>query len=131
MNNVCRLLLAVAGINGALATILAAMASHNAVMANNPYLTSVFAKANNMHFIHLLALVGVTLLFHITKSRLWLISAGLFVLGMVLFCTTLYLFAFSGVKIAGFLTPLGGISFILGWGGLLLAAVLNRDGSSR
>jgi len=27
----------------------------------------------------------------------------------------LYLFSFSGVKIAGFLTPIGGVCFIFGW----------------
>lgn len=119
------------GLNGAIATILAAMASHSTIMASNPYLTSVFSKANSMHYYHLLALAAVIVLYQLTRGKLWLISAGLFALGIILFSGSLYLFAFSGAKIAGFLTPIGGGSFILGWGALVLAAILGSKEISR
>ena len=123
MNIMMRIMVAFVGLNGALATILAATASHSAAMANNPYLNSVFSKANSMHFYHLLALLMVAAFYQLTKCKLWLASAAFFALGIILFSGSLYLFAFSGAKIAGFLTPLGGVSFIFGWGMLVVAAI--------
>jgi len=131
MNILIRILIAFIGLNGALATGLAAMASHSAVMASNPYLTDVFSKASSMHYYHLLALLGVAIFYQLTKSKIWLISAGLFALGIILFSGSLYLFAFSGAKIAGFLTPLGGGSFILGWAVFIVAAVISSKATSR
>lgn len=126
MNSITRFFLVFVGINGALATLLAAMASHSPAMAANPYLMDVFAKANSMHYYHLLALLVATGLFHVTQVRWWLASAGMFALGIILFTGSLYLFAFSGAKIAGFLTPFGGISFIVGWLTLIVAAIFSN-----
>ncbi|NRA52847.1 MAG: DUF423 domain-containing protein [Gammaproteobacteria bacterium] len=131
MNIYCRILLGFVGLNGALATGLAAAASHSAVMVANPYLTQVFAKASTMHFYHLLALLGLAAWYQLTGARRWLVSAGFFALGITLFCGPLYLFSFGGAKIAGILTPIGGACFILGWLALLLAAVFNNKVTSR
>ena len=55
-----------------------------------------------------------------TRGRLWL-SAGGFVLGVVLFCGTLYAMALGAPRWFGAITPIGGLSLIVGW--LALAAV--------
>ena len=127
MNIMMRIMVAFVGVNGAIATMLAATASHNAAMTNNPYLTTVFSKASSMHFYHLLALLLVAVFYQFTKHKIWLVTAVFFALGIILFSGSLYLFAFSGAKIAGFLTPIGGVCYILGWGTLMLAAFLSRD----
>ena len=118
-----------AGLNGAVAVALAAFASHSPIIAGNSYLLSVFAKANTMHFYHILALLFSATFYHLTANRWWLLSGILFALGIGLFCSTLYLFAFSGAKIAGFLTPVGGSCFIFAWLIVILAAYrgLSRD----
>jgi uncharacterized membrane protein YgdD (TMEM256/DUF423 family) len=41
--------------------------------------------------------------------------------GIILFSGSLYVLAFTGVKWLGAITPLGGVSFMLGW--LMLAFV--------
>ena len=108
-----------AGFNGAIATALAAMASHSTVISQDDYLSTVFEKANTMHFYHVLVLMVVVVLSRYIQHKKWcrllLFSGSCFALGLVFFCFSLYLFVFSGVKIAGFVTPLGGSCFILGW----------------
>ena len=51
-------------------------------------------------------------------ALLFQIAGGLFVLGVVCFCGSLYLMAFTGAN-PGYVTPFGGIAFMLGWLALL------------
>ena len=110
-----KILLAFSALNGALATILAAMASHQPTLAADPYLLTVFEKANAQHYIHTVLAFITGLMAFYTNQRIWLVASGLFSLGITLFSYTLYLFALTGAKIAGSLTPIGGVCFILGW----------------
>jgi uncharacterized membrane protein YgdD (TMEM256/DUF423 family) len=41
----------------------------------------------------------------------------------VLFCGSLYLLALTGVRAFGFVTPFGGVAFLVGWIALGAAAV--------
>lgn len=46
-----------------------------------------------------------------------LVTAGwIFAAGMVMFCGSLYGIALAGLKWMGPITPLGGLTFIIGWG---------------
>jgi len=110
-----------AALNGAIATALAAMASHHPSLAGQPYLSEIFAKANSQHYIHTVMCLIAALAAYLTTQRIWILSSGIFALGIMLFSYPLYLFAFTGAKIAGFLTPIGGVCFILGWLSLLVA----------
>jgi len=40
----------------------------------------------------------------------------LFLAGILLFSGSLYLLAITGLEWLGMITPLGGVSFIIGWG---------------
>ncbi len=43
------------------------------------------------------------------------IAAALFLAGVVLFSGSLYLLALAGTRTLGFVTPFGGLAFLLGW----------------
>ena len=62
---------------------------------------------------HALALILVALL--PTENRLSLAMAGCFTLGVVLFSGSLYWLATGGPGWIGPVTPLGGLSLIVGW----------------
>jgi uncharacterized membrane protein YgdD (TMEM256/DUF423 family) len=47
-----------------------------------------------------------------------------FVVGVALFCGSLYALAFGSPRWFGAVAPLGGLSFMVGWGCLALAALL-------
>lgn len=71
---------------------------------------------------HALALVLVALCMVKLGDDKRLVRAGwCFLSGIILFSGSLYVLALSGITWLGAVTPLGGISFLLGWG--LLASV--------
>lgn len=113
--------LAVAAINGALAVIAGAFAAHGLQGRLPADMLAVFQTGAHYHLAHALAL-GLAAVALRERARL---SAWLFLIGIVLFCGSLYALALTGVRGLGFVTPFGGLAFIAGW--LVLAwAALKR-----
>jgi len=79
----------------------------------------VYKSAVLYHFIHALGLLiigGLFLQNHDPKIHL----AGTFILlGIILFSGSLYILSITQIKWLGAITPLGGLSFLIGWGILL------------
>lgn len=80
-------------------------------------MTSVYEKAVFYHFIHAIGILLVALLAKTsTISPAGMDRVGwLLLVGIILFSGSLYVLAFTGVRILGAITPLGGIAFIAGW----------------
>ncbi|WP_428829091.1 DUF423 domain-containing protein [Endozoicomonas elysicola] len=111
------------------AVALSAFGAHALDGALSERAMEVFQTAADYQFYHSLALVFITLLrmnYSASKKLKW--SAGFFLGGIILFSGSLYLLSLSGIRWLGMITPLGGISFILGW--LMLAIFAARDYSS-
>lgn len=71
---------------------------------------------------HALALLAVSILWKCQPSWNGLkYSAWAFILGMLLFCGSLYTMAATDVRALGMVTPLGGLAFLLGWTLLAIA----------
>ena len=81
----------------------------------------VFKTGAQYQMYHALALIGLG---HITaKNPIQALVPGYaFIVGTVLFSGSLYLLAVTGAKWLGAITPLGGISFMVGWGALAYLA---------
>lgn len=45
-------------------------------------------------------------------------------IGILIFCGSLYAIAFTGIKILGAITPIGGVAFIFAW--VLLALAIKK-----
>ncbi len=75
---------------------------------------------------HSLALLGVGIFKLNDKERsahrALTIAALSFVLGILLFCGSLYTMAATDIRMLGMVTPLGGLAFIVGWCALAYAA---------
>lgn len=120
-----RLWLFLAGLNGALSVALAAYGAHALADAGD-YVLDLMDKATRYQAYHALALVGLAALQASGLRSRWFCVAGvLMVVGILLFCGALYGIALAGWPVA-FVTPFGGVSFILGWLALSLAAVRAR-----
>jgi uncharacterized membrane protein YgdD (TMEM256/DUF423 family) len=103
---------------GALAMAVAvgagAYAAHAGAHAPHPEAAQLLQAAVLYHFVHGLALVAIGILSRLAPSR-WLVAAAvLFALGLVLFCGSLWMMAFTGGE-ATLAAPIGGFSFIGGW----------------
>ena len=68
------------------------------------------------HLIHGLALLIVALLL---PTRRFIFGA--FLVGVLIFSGSLYALAVTDVGKLGAITPIGGLSFLLGWGALILS----------
>lgn len=109
----------------ALAVILGAFGAHALKSKLEPDMLQVYKTGVEYHFYHALGLLLIGIIsFHISSGLInW--SAILLIAGIVLFSGSLYLLAITGIKWLGAITPLGGMSFIVGWV-LLLLAVLKK-----
>jgi|TARA_R110002072_G_scaffold18890_3_gene70129 uncharacterized membrane protein YgdD (TMEM256/DUF423 family) len=123
-----RSFLLLAAFSGFTAVLFGAMGSHFL----SPYMTekgpALFRTANLYHLVHSLALLGCALLVPLCdKSAQALkylkLSAGAFLLGLILFSGMVYYVALSPSPLH-FLIPLGGLSFMTGWA-LLAATALS------
>jgi uncharacterized membrane protein YgdD (TMEM256/DUF423 family) len=79
---------------------------------------------------HALALLVVGLLVRDGSRRTLALAGWSFLLGIVLFSGSLYLLAITGVKKWGAITPLGGLSFLVGWSSLAVAVWRSKRSDS-
>ncbi len=118
---------------GIFAVILGAFGSHGLKpkLATSSY--SAFQTGIQYHFYHTLAALA-TVLLSTVLSKNWLHrSFYSFIIGIVLFSGSLYILAIKDLldipllKLAGPVTPIGGIFLIIGWSCLLKACFANPD----
>jgi uncharacterized membrane protein YgdD (TMEM256/DUF423 family) len=87
----------------------------------------IFETAARYQMYHALALVLVGLMAQRRQSTALQAAGGLFAVGVLLFCGSLYALVLTGIKLLGAITPLGGVAFILGWLMLAVAARQKND----
>ncbi len=99
-----------------LAIMAGAYGAHGGETALDQDQARWIAKAARYQMYHGLALLAVA--WACTQwpeqVRLFQVSGGLFLIGIVCFSGSLYLMAFTGINL-GYITPLGGFAFIMGW----------------
>lgn len=103
-------------VSGGLAVAIGAFGAH----AFKPFLIetgreATFELAVRYQFYHALALLATGLLISETSHKALLYSGLCFVLGIIFFSGSLYVLSFTGIKMLGAVTPIGGVFFILGW----------------
>jgi len=122
------------GIFGVLAVALGAFGAHGLTNKLTETQIHTFETGSEYHFYHTLALLGVVLLMKQQHSHKKMLNraAWAFALGIILFSGSLYLLACKSIlhienfaAIIGPVTPLGGLSFIIGWIMLILSG--NND----
>ena len=109
---------------GAAAVVLGAFGAHALKARLSPEMLAVWQTAVQYHFWHVLALLAVGGIALRLPDNPWLHGAAvLFAVGILLFCGSLYLLAAGAPRGLGMVTPLGGLSFILGWLALAVAVL--------
>lgn len=112
---------------GALAAMLSvalgAFGAHILEDRLSEYSLDVYGTGVQYQMFHSVGILLVALFIdRVSSPKLAAWAANLMLIGIVLFSGSLYALAFSGVKMLGAITPLGGVSFIAGWICLALAA---------
>lgn len=110
-------------LSGFLAVAIGAFGAHGLKKFVSPELMVVFETGNRYHFYHTLAAL-ISFLFlqqslvleSPNKSKSYLKLANwMFLLGILIFSFSLYALAITGIRILGAITPIGGVSFLIGW----------------
>ena len=81
-----------------------------------PPMLAAYDTATRYQMYHAFGMVLVGIVMRVYDDRRLAKAGWLFAMGMVLFCGSLYGIALAGLKWLGPITPLGGLTFISGWG---------------
>jgi len=112
--------------NAILAILLGAFAAHAVRDSLSIKMLSVFHTAVDYHLYHALGLIIVGLLISQRPNNLLLnASVVTMLIGLVIFCGSLYALSLSGLTWIGMMTPFGGIAFMVSWI-LVLFAFIKR-----
>lgn len=114
--------LLIASVSGMLAVILGAFGAHGLEKLVDAKMLQRFHTGVEYQFYHSLALLFISILYKLIKNKYVYYAGYAFLLGMVLFSGSLYLYVLTGTKWFALVTPLGGLSFIVGWGLLAFSA---------
>lgn len=115
-----RLFLAAGALGGLLTVAFGAFAAHGLRHQISPEMLLVFNKGVLYQGLHALALLATGIMSTRNASRALSTAGWSFLLGIMLFSGSLYLLAMTGSSWLGILTPVGGISFLVGWFSLLI-----------
>jgi uncharacterized membrane protein YgdD (TMEM256/DUF423 family) len=122
VNLATRLLIALAGLSGALGVGLSAAAAH--IAGGNLTTAAQFLLFHAPGLLALAALIAVGAL-HPTVAQ---VAGYILVLGLVLFCGDLSRRAFAGIALFPRAAPTGGILLMLGWVLVAASALLRVRG---
>lgn len=114
---------AIAGFSG---VALGAFGAHGLKNVLSAKMLTVWQTAVQYHLVHSVALLALAIaLMVLPKSdiRLWLQrSSTMMLAGLLLFSGSLYLMALTGIRPLGMITPIGGVSWLIAWGLIAVAA---------
>lgn len=108
--------LRMAAVSGFLVVALGAFGAHGLkdLLTQNGTL-AIWEKAVLYQMFHTLALLLLA-----ARPAIHAGAAVCFLLGIIIFCGSLYGLAVTNIRWLGAITPLGGVAFLVGWGWLLL-----------
>ncbi len=121
-------IMVIAGSLIAVATMLGAFGTHALKPVLTPARFDSFETAVNYQFFHSLGLLAIGLLLRERDSALLNWSARLILIGLTLFCGSIYALTFGAAKFFGMVAPFGGTSLMAAW--ICFALALWRTGSS-
>jgi uncharacterized membrane protein YgdD (TMEM256/DUF423 family) len=111
---------AIAAVNGFLAVAAGAFAAHEL----GAHAGAIFEVGARYHMYHALA-IGLAALVMRGEARAEM-AAWFFLGGIIFFSGSLYALALSGLGAFAYITPFGGLSFLIGWAALAWAALRKK-----
>lgn len=124
MISISKILIILGSLNAFLAIALGAFGAHSLKEKLGAEMLGVWHTAVEYHFYHALGLILVAIIMRlISMSAMTMWSAGLMMMGILLFSGSLYVIALTSVPSLGIITPIGGLCFLTAWLLLAIAAI--------
>ncbi len=114
MKNTSRRFFFVASVSGMFSVVLGAFGAHSLKSSLSLEMVEAYKSAVQYQMFHSIALMISAWGTNRFPSKEFLLSCWFFLVGIILFSGSLYIMAFTDMRV-GIVTPVGGIMFIIGW----------------
>jgi uncharacterized membrane protein YgdD (TMEM256/DUF423 family) len=102
-------------LSGFFGVLLGAFGAHALNNSLDEASKAIFHTAVQYQFFHALALIGLGIWSTQNPSADTRLAGWGFLLGILVFSGSLYILAITRLKFMGAITPIGGLSFLVGW----------------
>ncbi|MGE5458641.1 MAG: DUF423 domain-containing protein [Methanococcaceae archaeon] len=102
----------IAGVTGFLGVAIGAFGAHGLEGRLSEKMLATFHTGVLYHLIHAVVLLALAL----NYSEKFSLTLVFILTGIILFSFSLYIYSVTGLKFFAMITPLGGLSFLIGWG---------------
>ncbi len=106
-----KLRLIISAVSGFTAVSIGAFGAHGLRETLTPQMLEVYKTGVLYQLIHSVVLLALTLN-TVIKAKL---PSIFFLLGIMLFSFSLYIYSTSGIRLFAMITPIGGFCFLIGW----------------
>jgi uncharacterized membrane protein YgdD (TMEM256/DUF423 family) len=117
-----KILVMASGILGFLAVSLGAFGAHILKDSISSELLSAFQTGVLYHLIHTVVILVIA----IAGDNRFFNAAIFMIIGIVLFSFSLYVYSITQIKIFAMITPIGGVSFLVGWLMIIIEGLKTR-----
>jgi uncharacterized membrane protein YgdD (TMEM256/DUF423 family) len=101
----------ISAVSGFTAVAIGAFGAHGLREKLTPEMLEVYKTGVLYQFIHTIVLLILSLTNFIKST----IPSILFLIGIILFSFSLYIYSTSGIQFFAMITPVGGVCFLIGW----------------
>lgn len=106
-----KLWLIISSVSGFTAVSIGAFGAHGLRETLTPQMLEVYKTGVLYQLIHSVVLLALTLN-TVIKAKL---PSIFFLLGIIMFSFSLYIYSTSGIRLFAMITPIGGFCFLIGW----------------
>lgn len=101
----------ISAVSGFSAVAIGAFGAHGLKEKLTPEMIEVYKTGVLYHLVHTVVLLALALSEKVKSN----FASIFFLAGIILFSFSLYIYSTSGIKFFAMITPLGGVSFLIGW----------------
>lgn len=120
-----KLWIIISAISGFTAVAIGAFGAHGLREKLSAEMIEVYKTGVFYQFIHTIIILLLSLT-NFIKTR---IASIFFLLGIILFSFSLYIYSTSGERFFAMITPVGGVCFLIGWFWLIVEVIKRKDNS--
>lgn len=117
-----KILLIIGAINGFIAVALGAFGAHGLEGKLTESQLETWNTAVQYQMFHTIAILSVGLLLQKISATSLHWAGWMFLIGIIIFSGSLYIYSITSIKMFAMITPIGGVAFLIGWVLLAVAA---------
>jgi len=117
-----KLWIIISAVSGFTAVAIGAFGAHGLKEKLSPEMLEIYKTGVLYQFVHTIVLLVLSLT-NFLKTK---IPSVFFLLGIIFFSFSLYIYSTSGTKFFAMITPVGGVCFLIGWLWIIIAVIRTK-----